>query len=72
MDSTASFLALNALYLDPTTDKATIGSPRGSEQVGSPEAFQSPTTGQLKRVSESRGEEGGEEGRRKGVEGMGR
>ena len=62
MDSTASFLALNALYLDPITDRATNGSPGGSEQVGSPEAFQSSTSGQLKQVSENRGGEGGEKG----------
>ena len=59
VDSTASFLDPNALYLDPTTGKATISNPRDREWVGCQGTLQSLTTEQLKPVSVSKG--GGEE-----------
>ena len=55
---TASLSLPNARLSDPSVDRVTIDSPRDGEREGSQEALHSPTTGQLKTVSVSRGGDG--------------
>ena len=52
---TASLTLPNTHPLDPSVDRVTADSPRGSEGAGSQEALHSPTTGQIKTMSVSRG-----------------
>ena len=49
----ASLSLTNAHPSDPSIDGVTIDSPRGSEEMRSPDALHSPTTGQIKRSSVS-------------------